>query len=71
MSLRQSLMENLVVSAILFNVAGLVEKAVIRNSGIVGGCFFLLKSYIANSKIKKFDKTQLKYVNKNFQEADE
>ena len=58
------------MSAILFNVAGLVEKAVVRNTGIAGGCFFLLKSFLANTKIKKFDKTQQKYVNNGFEDGD-
>ena len=69
LGLRQTLMENLVMSSILFNVSGLAAKALLRNAGIVGACYFLLQAFVTNAKIKKFDKTQLKYVNTDFQEA--
>jgi FtsH-binding integral membrane protein len=71
MGLRLTLSENLLLSAILINVAGLAEKVVLRRAGIAAACFFLLKSLMASTKIKKFDKTQAKYVNKEFQDADE
>ena len=71
LGLRQGLMENLLLSSILFNVSGLAAKALLRNAGIVGACYFLLQAVITNAKIKKFDKTQLKYVNNDFQEADD
>ena len=69
LGLRQTLMENLVLSSILFNVSGLAARALLRNAGIAGACYFLLQAFVTNAKIKKFDKTQLKYVNTDFQEA--
>jgi hypothetical protein len=70
MGLRQTLSENLLISAILFNVAGIATEVVLRRAGIAGACFFLFKSLMASTKIKKFDKTQAKYVTKDFQEVD-
>jgi len=69
MGIRQSLMENLVVSAILLNVAGLAKQSVARYFGIGGACFFLFQGLMTNVKLKKFDKTQKKYVNTEFQEV--
>jgi predicted unusual protein kinase regulating ubiquinone biosynthesis (AarF/ABC1/UbiB family) len=71
MSLRQGLTENLLFSSILFSASGLAGKALLRNAGMVGACYFLLQAVLVNVKIKKFDKTQLKYVNSAFQEAGE
>lgn len=71
MGLRHGLMENLLLSSILFNVSGLATRSLLRNAGIAGACFFLFQALMNNAKIKKFDKTQLKYVNTDFQEAGE
>ena len=71
MGIRQSLMENLIMSAILFNVAGLVKQTVARNLGIGGACFFLFQGLMTNVKLKKFDKTQTKYVTTKFQDAED
>lgn len=70
MGLRQSFSENLLFSVVLLNVAGLAEQVLLKRAGIVGAGFFLLKSLLASAGIKKFDKTQAKYVNKDFQEVD-
>lgn len=67
--LRHGLMENLLLSSILINTAGLASRALVRNAGIAGACFFLFQALMISVKIKKFDKTQLKYVNTEFQEA--
>ena len=64
-------MENLIMSAILFNVAGLVKQTVARNLGIGGACFFLFQGLMTNVKLKKFDKTQTKYVTTKFQDAED
>ena len=69
MGLRQGFMENLLLSSILFNVSGLATRTLLRNAGIAGACYFLLQALLTSTKIKKFDKTQLKYVNTEFQEA--
>lgn len=69
MSLRFGLMENLLLASILFNISGLTARAVVRSAGMAGACFFLLQALLTSTKVKKFDKTQLKYVNSDFQEA--
>jgi predicted unusual protein kinase regulating ubiquinone biosynthesis (AarF/ABC1/UbiB family) len=65
MNLRQTVMENMVLSTLLFNVAGLSGRALLRAAGIAGGAFFLVQTLLATTKIKKFDKTQLKFVSKD------
>jgi predicted unusual protein kinase regulating ubiquinone biosynthesis (AarF/ABC1/UbiB family) len=71
-SLRQTLMENVLFASLLFNVANLASKTLIRNASIAGASFFLFQSLMANVKIKKFDKTQAKYVGTGFvEEGDE
>ena len=71
MGIRQTVMESLLMSAILFNVAGLVKQTVARNLGIGGACFFLFQGLMTNVKLKKFDKTQNKYVTTKFQDEDD
>ena len=71
MGIRQSLMENLLISAILLNIAGLVKQTVARNLGIGGACFFIFQGLMTNVKLKKFDKTQRIYVTTEFQEVDD
>lgn len=69
MGLRQTVMENILISSLLFNVAGLTSRVLFQGVGAAGATFFLLKAFIANAKIKKFDKTQVKYVNSDFVES--
>eukprot|EP00522_Entomoneis_paludosa_P000957 CAMPEP_0172472324 /NCGR_PEP_ID=MMETSP1065-20121228/68273_1 /TAXON_ID=265537 /ORGANISM="Amphiprora paludosa, Strain CCMP125" /LENGTH=749 /DNA_ID=CAMNT_0013230455 /DNA_START=74 /DNA_END=2323 /DNA_ORIENTATION=+ len=65
LSLRQSVMENIVISSLLFNVAGLTGKALLRYPTIVGGAFFLFQTVMSSAAIKKFDKTQAKYISQD------
>lgn len=69
MSLRQGLTENLLISTILLNVAGLAKQTLVRNFGVGAACYFVFQAFMTNVKLKKFDKTQKKYVNSDFQEA--
>jgi hypothetical protein len=71
MGLRQAVMENVLIASLLFNVAGLANRALLRSLGIAGASFFLLQGLMANAKIKKFDKTQAKYSTKGFVDDDE
>lgn len=71
MSIQQGLMERLLISLVFFNVANLAQKAILQRLGIGAAGFFLIQALLTNVKLKKFDKTQLKYVNKDFQELDD
>jgi len=71
LGLRQSVTENILLASVLFNIAGLAGRSLFRYAGIAGASFFLFQSFMANMKIKKFDKTQAKYVNKDFVEEEE
>jgi predicted unusual protein kinase regulating ubiquinone biosynthesis (AarF/ABC1/UbiB family) len=72
MNLRQTVLENIVLSTLLFNVSGLLGRTVLlRTAGIAGGVVFLAQALMATAKIKKFDKTQQKFVAKDSFMADE
>lgn len=66
MTMTQSRTENLVLATIFLNVAGLATRSVLIGTGYAGATFFLLQAFLANTKIKKFDKTQEKYVQSRF-----
>ena len=69
MGLRQSVMENVLFASLLLNVAGLASRSLVQGLGVAGAAFFVLQSVVASAKIKKFDKTQAKYVNTEFVDA--
>ena len=62
MNLRQSVMENVVFASLFFNIANLSSRALVTYPSVAGGAFFLFQTLMASTKIKKFDKTQAKYV---------
>lgn len=62
MSLRQSVTQNVVLASLMFNLANLSTRAVVVYPSVVGGAVFLLKILISSMAVKKFDKTQAKYV---------
>jgi predicted unusual protein kinase regulating ubiquinone biosynthesis (AarF/ABC1/UbiB family) len=66
LDLRQSVTENVLLASMCFNVAGLVSQTLLRNCGIAGAAYFLAQTFMANTKIKKFDKTQAKYIGADF-----
>jgi predicted unusual protein kinase regulating ubiquinone biosynthesis (AarF/ABC1/UbiB family) len=66
MTMTQSRTENLVLATIFLNVAGLATRSVLIGTGYAGAAFFLVQALLANTKIKKFDKTQEKYVQSRF-----
>ena len=69
MGLRQSVTENVLLSSVFFNVAGLASRSLIRGLGVGVAAYFILQAVFANAKIKKFDKTQAKYDGSSFVEA--
>jgi len=69
--LRQDAMEKLLLASVFINVAGLAARSFVRPLGIAGAVYFLVQSFIANAKIKKFDKTQAKYVSTSFASEDD
>ena len=71
LSLRQSVSDNLLISVLCLNCAGLAGQALLRSSAIAAGSYFLLKSLMASVAIKKFDKTQAKYDGSGFVEAND
>lgn len=66
MSLTQSRMENILMSTVFLNVAGFASRTVVSGAGYAGFAFFLFQALMANTKVKKFDKTQAKFVQTNF-----
>lgn len=70
MALTQSRAENLLLAMIFMNVAGFATKRVLTGAGYVGFAIFMLQALLANTKVKKFDKTQAKFVQTQFTEDD-
>lgn len=71
MELTQSRMENILLSSLLLNVAGLASGAIFSSVGIAGAAAFGFQAFMANAKIKKFDKTQAKFVQTKFVDDEE
>jgi predicted unusual protein kinase regulating ubiquinone biosynthesis (AarF/ABC1/UbiB family) len=73
MNLRYDVIENMIMSSIAYSVSNLLKGSnpYIRAASIGVGTYFLLQAALASTKIKKFDKTQAKYVNTDFVEANE
>jgi len=70
MSLTQGRMENVLLSSVLLNVAGIATGPISTTLGICGAAYFGFQAFVTNTKIKKFDKTQAKFVQTTF-EGDE
>lgn len=69
MTLTQSRMEDLVLASVFLNLAGFAGGALIRTLGVGGAAAFGLKALLTNVSIKKFDKTQLKFVRNEFEDG--
>ena len=69
LALTQTRMESLLLSSLLFNVAGIVGGPMLRGAGIAAGVLFGIQALLANAKVKKFDKTQAKFVQTSFEEG--
>lgn len=68
LDLRQSVTEKVLLASILFNVAGLASRSLVRAVPLAGGTLFLLQAFFANLQVTKFDKTQAKYISTEFVE---
>lgn len=66
MALTQSRSENLLLATIFLNVAGFASKRLISGAGYAGFAFFIFQAFMSNIKVKKFDKTQAKFVQTKF-----
>ena len=66
MSLTSQRMELVVISSLLFNVAGLVGSRILTGASVAGASYFALQAFLTSAKIKKFDKTQEKFIQTKF-----
>ena len=70
MGLTQTRMENLVLASIALNVAGFASRTLVSYSGFAGFAFFAFQAFMSNAQVKKFDKTQAKFVQTKFEGDD-
>ena len=71
MALTQGRSENILIASALLNVAGFASKRLIEGAGYAGFAFFMFQALMANVKVKKFDKTQAKFVQTKFNGEEE
>ncbi len=71
MELTQGRMENILLCSLLLNIAGLASGPIVSSVGVVGAAAFGFQAFMANTKIKKFDKTQAKFVQTKFVDDEE
>lgn len=70
MELTQSRTENVLLATLCLNLASLTSRSIVTGAGFAGFGYFLLQAFLANTKVKKFDKTQAKFKQTTF-EGDE
>ena len=70
MQLTQGRMENILLASVFLNVAGFASRSLVSYAGLAGAGFFALQAFLANTKVKKFDKTQAKFVQTKFEGED-
>eukprot|EP00543_Licmophora_paradoxa_P000761 CAMPEP_0202453848 /NCGR_PEP_ID=MMETSP1360-20130828/11733_1 /ASSEMBLY_ACC=CAM_ASM_000848 /TAXON_ID=515479 /ORGANISM="Licmophora paradoxa, Strain CCMP2313" /LENGTH=720 /DNA_ID=CAMNT_0049073041 /DNA_START=182 /DNA_END=2344 /DNA_ORIENTATION=+ len=63
--------ESILLASVFINIAGVVSSPILAGTSIAGAAYFGLQSFMANSKVKKFDKTQAKFVQTQFEGGDE
>mmetsp|Transcript_34146 Transcript_34146/g.82171 ORF Transcript_34146/g.82171 Transcript_34146/m.82171 type:complete len:821 (-) Transcript_34146:133-2595(-) len=68
MSLTQGRSENLLLATLFLNVAGFASRRLLSGAGYAGFAFFLVQAFMSNTKVKKFDKTQAKFVQTKFED---
>jgi predicted unusual protein kinase regulating ubiquinone biosynthesis (AarF/ABC1/UbiB family) len=71
MAMTQGRMENVLLASLMINVAGVMTGPIVTTVGVAGSAFFGFQAFMANTKIKKFDKTQLKFVQTKFEDDEE
>lgn len=67
MALTQGRMEKLIVASVLLNMATFAAGRIVPALGAVGASVFAFQAFMDNAKIKKFDKTQAKFVTTKFE----
>jgi len=65
-SLTQGRMEKVLIASFLLNIAGVATNRILSGAGILGAVAFGFQAFMTNAKIKKFDKTQAKFVATKF-----
>ncbi|KAL3930462.1 MAG: hypothetical protein SGBAC_011756 [Bacillariaceae sp.] len=70
MALTQVRTENLLLATMALNFAGFATRAAVSYGGYAGFAFFVVQAFMANTKVKKFDKTQAKFVQTKFEGDD-
>lgn len=71
MELTQTRMENILLASVLLNIAGIASGPLFSTIGIAGAANFGFQAFMASTKIKKFDKTQAKFVQTKFVDDDD
>jgi len=71
MELTQGRMENILLASIMINVAGFAAAPIVTYVGLAGAVNFGFQAFMTNTKIKKFDKTQAKFVQTKFVDDEE
>lgn len=71
MALTQARQENVLLATVLLNIAGFASKRLVSGAGYAGFAFFMFQAFMANAKVKKFDKTQAKFVQTKFEGDDD
>lgn len=66
MELTQGRMESILLASLLINIAGIASGPIVATIGYLGAANFGFQAFMANTKIKKFDKTQAKFVQTKF-----
>lgn len=67
MALTQGRMEKLMLASLFLNVAGVAARPLLSYAGLSGAALFCFQAFMANASIKKFDKTQAKFVSTKFE----
>lgn len=70
LDIRQTQMENIILASLCLNVAGFASRTIISNIGGLGSIYFVAKAFLALASVKKFDKTQAKFVQTKFEDDD-
>ena len=71
MALTQSRTENVLLASVMLNLAGAVSRPVVVGISAIGAAYFGVQALMSNAKVKKFDKTQAKFVQTKFEDGDE
>jgi predicted unusual protein kinase regulating ubiquinone biosynthesis (AarF/ABC1/UbiB family) len=71
-SLTQVRMENILLASVMLNVAGVMAYSrIVSGASVLGAAYFGLQALVSNLKVKKFDKTQAKYVQTKFEDGND